>query len=100
MTQENLNARVQILPAQETLRQGSKNVADQFAYRYNTDERSVVAAVVQFHRGLWFTLFASSDAKIIELFEKPAFLALPASIMVRPGELLNALACGATASAA
>ena len=98
MTQENLNARVKILPLQETLRQGRKNVGDQFAYRYNCDERTVIAAVVQFHRGLWFTIFASSDQKIIELFNKPEFLQLPASTMVRPGELLGFLPVPAVAS--
>jgi hypothetical protein len=46
MTQEHLDARVRILPVHETLRQGRKNVADQFAYRYNCDGRTVVAAVV------------------------------------------------------
>jgi hypothetical protein len=39
MTQENLNARVQILPIHDTLRQGRKNVGDQFVYRYNCDGR-------------------------------------------------------------
>jgi hypothetical protein len=89
MTQENLNARVEILPLHETLRQGVKNVGDQFLYRYNCDERTVIAAVAQFHRGLWFTIFASSDQRIIELFNKPEFLQLPASVMVRPGNLLG-----------
>jgi hypothetical protein len=91
MTQETLNTRVKILPLWETLRQGCKNVGDQFAYRYNCDERTVIAAVVQFHRSLWFTIFASSDHKIIELFKKPEFLQLPASMMVRPGNLLSLL---------
>jgi hypothetical protein len=89
MTQENLNARVEILPLHETLRQGVKKVGDQFSYRYNCDERTVIAAVAQFHRGLWFTIFASSDQRIIELFNKPEFLQLPASVMVRPGNLLG-----------
>lgn len=91
LSQHDLDERVKILPIYETLRQGEKNVADQFAYRYNTDERTVVAAVVQFHRGLWFTLFASSDPRIIELFNRPEFLGLPASVMVKPGSLLQLL---------
>jgi hypothetical protein len=91
MTQENLNARVEILPLHKTLRQGVKNVGDQFLYRYNCDERTVIAAVVQFHRGLWFTIFASSDQRIIEFFNKPEVLQLPASVMVRPGNLLGLL---------
>jgi hypothetical protein len=90
MTQEQLNARLRILPIHETLRQGRKNVGDQFVYRYNCDERSVLAAVAQFHRGLWFTIFASSDERIIELFTKPEFSQLPASVVIKPGGL-NAL---------
>jgi hypothetical protein len=89
LTQENVDARVALLPGCETLRQGTKNVGDQFLYRFLTDERSVVAAVAQFHRGLWLTVFASTDPRIIGLFAKPEFLALPTSAIVRPGELLN-----------
>ena len=89
MSQEHLDARVERLPLFETLRQGRKHVADQFMYRFNCDERTVIAAVAQFHRGLWFTLVASSDQKIIELFSRPESLKLPASALVRPGELLK-----------
>jgi hypothetical protein len=94
MTQENLNARVERLPIQSTLRQGSKSVGEQFAYRFNCDERTALAAVVQFHRGLWFTIFASSDQRIVELFSKPEHLRLPASAMVRPGDLVSLLPAG------
>jgi hypothetical protein len=89
LTQEDVDARVAILPGYETLRQGRKKVGDQFLYRFNTDERSVVAAVAQFHRGLWLTVFASIDPRIIGLFDKPEFLTPTASAIVRPGELLN-----------
>jgi hypothetical protein len=98
MTQEHLNARVKILPLQETLRQGRKNVGDQFVYRYNYG-RTTIAAVVQFHLGLWFTIFASSDQRIIELFNKPEFMQLPASVMVMPGNLLSLLPAPALAAA-
>jgi hypothetical protein len=91
MTQAHLDERVKIMPLHETLRQGQKSVLDQFVYRYNTDQRTVVAAVAQFHRGLWFTLFASCDPKIIELLNNPTFLGLPASVLVKPGELLKLL---------
>ena len=75
----------------DTLRQGEWRVADQFACRYNTDGQTVVAAVAQFHRGLWYTLFASCDPEIIELFNKPEHLSLPASVLVKPGGLLQLL---------
>ena len=57
----------------------------------------MIAAVVQFHRGLWFTILALSDHRIIELFNKPEFLQLPASVMVRPGNLLSLLPAPAAA---
>jgi hypothetical protein len=88
-TQEYLDGLVTKLPGYETLRQGSAHVGDQFRYRFNTDERTVVAAVSQFHRGLWITTFASTDPQIIGLFAKHEFLALPRSALVRPGGLLN-----------
>ena len=99
MTQEHLDERVKIMPLHETLRQGQKNVLDQFVYRYNTDQRTVVAAVAQFHRGLWFTLFASSDQKIIGQFNDPKFLGLPDSALIKPGELLKLLPLSSAAAA-
>ena len=60
----------------------------------------VVAAVAQFHQGLWLTVFASTDPQIIGLFAKPEFLALPASAMVRPGEQLLNLVPAPPSSAA
>jgi hypothetical protein len=99
MPQEQLEDRLRILPLRETLKQGRQNVQDQFVYRYNCDGRTTLAALTQFHCGLWFTIFASSDQKIIELFKKPEFLALPASVMVQPGGLLSLLPVPAVAIA-
>jgi hypothetical protein len=99
MTPEILNDRVKILPGHETFRQGRKNVGDQLAYRYNCDARTTLAAVVQFHLGLWFTIFASSDQRIIDLFYKPEFTQLPASVTVTPGNLLGLLPARALAVA-
>lgn len=90
MSQEHLDQRVEKLPIAGTLRQGRKHVSDQFLYRYNTDERTVVAAVAEFHRAFWITLFASSDQRIIDLFSGETN-PLPASVFVRPGELLGLL---------
>ena len=91
MTQEHLEQRVKIMPLHGTLRQGQKHVSDQFSYRYNTDGKTVVAAVAQFHKGLWFTVFASSAPKIIDLLTAPPFVNLPASVFVKPGGLLKLL---------
>jgi len=94
MRQEHLDARISILPAHETLKQGRKQVGEQFAYRYNSDERSVVAAVAQFHKGLWMTLFASSEPRTINLMSRPEFNELPASVLASPGKLRTLLPCG------
>ncbi|WP_342108446.1 hypothetical protein [Methylobacterium sp. SI9] len=48
-----------IMPDQSGLRQGRRNHADdQFIYRFNTDGRSVVAALAQFHDGLYVSTMA------------------------------------------
>jgi hypothetical protein len=91
MPQAHLDERVKIMPLHGTLQQGQKNVFDQFIYRYNTDKRTVVAGVAQFHRALWFTFFASCEPKIIELISDPKFLGVPASVLVKPGDLLKLL---------
>lgn len=100
MSQGELNARVQIMPMLATLRQGKKNVADQFVYRYNCDERATLAALAQFHRGLWYTILASSDARIVELFYRPELRTISASVTLRPGEILTYLSTGAPSIAA
>jgi len=92
MTQEKLMARVEKLPIQGTLSQGRKNVGDQFVYRYNCDGRTVIAAVVEFHSNLWFTIVASSDERIVNFFLEKQVSPLPASVLVRPGGLLSLLA--------
>jgi hypothetical protein len=91
MTQEKLMARVEKLPIYATLQQGCKNVGEQFVYRYNCDTRTALAAVVQFHGGLWFTIVSSSDQKIVELFTRQEVQRLPTGSLVRPGGLLRLL---------
>jgi hypothetical protein len=74
MTQEHLNDRTAILPMYSTLRQGKKNVIDQFGYRYNSDERTVVAAGVGGRHPLalpWSSLFGAGT--------RPDRLCLPRS---------------------
>jgi hypothetical protein len=89
VTQEFIDERLRILPGFGTLRQGRKCVGTQFEYRYNCDGKATFAALVQFHRSLWFTLFASSDQRIVAMFEGPKFKGVPASRLVRPGGLLS-----------
>ena len=57
-------ALLSIMPDQAGLRQGQlKHADDQFIYRFNTDGRSVVAALAQFHDGLYVSTmaFGSTD---------------------------------------
>jgi hypothetical protein len=49
-------------------------------------------AVVQFHHGLWFTIVASSDQRIVDLFTQQEVQRLPTGLLVRPGGLLDLLA--------
>lgn len=90
MTQEQLDARVRILPVYDTLWQGRKNVADQFAYRYNCDARTAVATVVRSTAasGSPCSHPATSGSSS---FHKPEFRGLPASALVSPGELLKVM---------
>lgn len=57
---------------------------DQFAYRFNTDRKSIVAALAGFHSNLHIFTVATSD---------PAFFKLPKIVpyadFVRPGEFVS-----------
>jgi hypothetical protein len=80
------HAMLSILPAGRTLRQGRLDQTRQFAYRYNSDEKSVVAALVGFHSNLHFFLLATTDMKLIG--------AIPAQMRQEPvfaGRLLGAM---------
>lgn len=91
MTQEKINDLIKIMPLFSMLKQGKKNSQGQFSYCYNCDGKTTLAAEVQFHRSLWFTLFVSSDAKIIDLISSPQCRNIPASKVVHPGELISVL---------
>lgn len=72
------------LPLQGDLKQGIIQVREQFAYRYNCDGKSIIAAIVGFHTHLHFLLVATSDPVF---FSFPSFLSHPTADFVRPGEL-------------
>lgn len=91
MTQSDLDNLTKIMPLFSTLTQGKKSNLEQFRYRYNYDGSTAVAAIAQFHSSLWFVLIATSDDKIIDLFQRPEIAALPGSTFVRPGGLLALL---------
>lgn len=84
LAQETGDAILAKLPGFQTLQQGRFVVPAQFAYRYNCDGRSIVAALAGFHSNLHIFTVAASD---------PAFynrlIRIPHSDFVRPGELIS-----------
>lgn len=73
------------LPSANTLTQGEKNsVQDQFFYRFNTDGRSVVAALARFHDGLYVLTVAFADRETYGALVRP-----PRFRLVRPGEVVS-----------
>lgn len=76
-------ALLSIMPDQSGLRQGRRNHADdQFIYRYNADERTVVVALAQFHDGLYVSTLAFAD--VDPYGQLPL---LPGHRLVKPGDL-------------
>lgn len=74
------------LPLQGDLKQGVIHVREQFAYRYNCDGKSIIAAIVGFHTHLHFLLVATSDPIY---FSFPSFLSQPTADFVKLGELVS-----------
>jgi hypothetical protein len=74
---------LQKLPNLGTLRQGTFVVPDQFAYRYNYDGKSIVAALVGFNSNLHIFLVATSQREFCHF---P--IAAPHFHFVRPGQLI------------
>jgi len=74
------------LPSVATLRQGKWSVDLQFAYRYFTDNQSMIIAVVAFHNRLFYVVSAFDER---ERIGEP--LDIPTSTILRPGELLAQL---------
>ncbi len=72
-----------ILPEHKTLVAGRHHVAEQFAYRFNTDESEIVAALVGFHSNFHVFALASSNA-IYEGIKSPT-----GTHKCRPGELIS-----------
>jgi hypothetical protein len=73
-----------ILPSHSTLKQGErKSASGQYDYRFNTDGKSVVAALSHFHGNVHLFTLAAAQPDVFELSEGPRFTGF-----VRPGELL------------
>lgn len=73
---------LQKLPGQGTLKQGSFVVPDQFAYRFNHDGKSIVAALAGFNSNLHIFVVATSQP---EFYHFP--IIAPHFYFVRPGQL-------------
>lgn len=80
-------AMLKILPIRGELRQGRKVSTEQFAYRYNCDNKSIFAALVGFHSNLHILVIATSDP---ETYAKAA--TSPRTVVLRPGMLSAHLA--------
>ena len=63
VTQEMIESTLRIMPGLGLLSQGRRDSGDQFAYRFNTDTKSIVAAFVGFHTGLYVSIIATSEPK-------------------------------------
>lgn len=75
---------LKILPGYATLKRGRrKNVSGQFDYRFNSDDKSIVAALTHFHTNLHFFTIAMADPAAFG-FPKDR---LPNSRFSKPGEL-------------
>ncbi|MCJ2119309.1 HNH endonuclease [Methylobacterium sp. J-001] len=61
---ETAKSLVSIMPLDKKLVQGRQHSNPQFIYRYNTDDFSIVFALVQFHEGLYVCVMACADWEI------------------------------------
>lgn len=67
LSEAQAQAHLSILPVSETLRQGSFQVPEQFAYRYNCDDKSIFAALIGMHYNLHFFVIATSEPALYSL---------------------------------
>ncbi len=72
------------LPIFHTISQGKFAVPEQFAYRFNCDGSSLIAALAGFHSNLHIFTVATSNPDFFD-----ATQAIPYADFVRPGELVN-----------
>lgn len=84
LSQEQADGMLSILPITGTLRQGRREVSRQFAYAFNSDNRSIVMALATFQQNLHFLVLATSDPEIYADTVRPMFVA-----RISPGQLLE-----------
>ena len=75
LQRDEAEATLKILPALGQLRQGRQSSGRLFNYRYNSDNKTVVAALAAFNDNFFVRVFATCDKQIIDalldLHEKP-----------------------------
>lgn len=84
LTQKGAEALLSIMPIIGELRQGSKVVTEQFGYRYNSDDREIIAALIGFHSNLHILAIATSNAERYSSFAEQ-----PNIVVSRPGEFID-----------
>ncbi|MET4233939.1 hypothetical protein ACVWXN_010175 [Bradyrhizobium sp. i1.4.4] len=85
LAQNSAEHMLKILPAFNSLQQGKFWPTDQFAYRYNSDGKMIVAALASFHANLHLFVIATSQ---IQMFRLPLY---PDSELIHTGELVTRL---------
>ncbi len=90
LSEEQTNAMLKILPAQGELKQGQFSVWDQFAYRFNSDERTITAGLVGLHKNLHIFFIASSTPEAYGL-PVSGVLDPSTSFVTSPGSLIDML---------
>lgn len=73
LAQKTADVILKLTPQFGTLKQGTFQVQDQFAYRYNTDEKSVLLALIGFHARLHIVVFATSMPGFYNFPANPLF---------------------------
>ena len=86
LAQDQADSMLSIMPAFGRMEQGRNTSAGQFEYRYNCDNRSLLAALVSFHHNLHVMLIATSDHQTYGFISK-----LPNMQTTHPGELVRRL---------
>lgn len=87
LSQEMATTILSILPVHATLVQGKWSVGDQFGYRYNSDGRSIVAALAGFQGGLYIQVIATSEPEKNPFFTNAIIRKRPTVMIAGPGEL-------------
>lgn len=87
LSQRTADTILKILPGRATLTQGKWNVGDQFSYRYNTDERTIVAGLAAFHGGLFVHTIATTEPEKYLFFTGASGTGGPSDAVAGPGDL-------------